>query len=74
MGGPAAVAGCIMVGVPGGWCWSDLCWGMLGTGGSRKEFMRTKTVNALTPERDKEIQRVRRDKGKQRLFSPLPGL
>lgn len=31
MGGPAAVAGCIMVGVPGGWCWSDLCWGMLGT-------------------------------------------
>lgn len=31
MGGPATVAGCIMVGVPGGWCWSDLCWGMLGT-------------------------------------------
>lgn len=37
MGGPAAVAGCIMVGVPGGWCWSDLCWGMLGTKDRRWE-------------------------------------
>lgn len=26
-----------MVGVPGGWCWSDLCWGMLGTAGGEPE-------------------------------------